>query len=144
MAGRKKIPTTLKVHAGKRDAAVNVPACPEWLGAIGQVKWQEIIELMMASEKFDVEKLDADCLSMYCEAHDDLHAAMEIVESEGAIATSHTGSLYPHPAVGMKNRAIERIRKFGRELGINPAVRKAQRQKPKGSAKILQMKVKPS
>ena len=41
-----------------------------------------------------------------------------IIEQEGEICESEKGGKYQHPAVGMKNKAIDRIMKFGRQLGV--------------------------
>jgi len=133
----------VRIHtpAGGQNTAPK-PACvlepPEWLGEHGSTKWNEIIADLAASNP--IVNLDRDCLALYCEAHDELHKARATLDEAGCDeCVGPNGALYPHPAVGQKNKAIERIRKFGRELGINRCVRKA----PKKSENQPQ-KVKPA
>lgn len=126
---------TIKFAAGTKPEAVPAPA---WLGDHGKAKWREVVKAM--AEEKPIATLDFDCLAMYCEAHDEVHKARATLERFGRDdCVGPNGALYPHPAVGQKNKAIERIRKFGRELGINRASRKAT--KPK---QVQMMRAKPS
>ena len=95
------------------------PEKPEWLGPIASEKWDAIVpELVSLGVMATVY---ADFLAMYCQAHQDLHDAMKILGEEGMTCTSEKGGAYLHPAVSIKQNAIDRIAKFGREFGISPS-----------------------
>jgi P27 family predicted phage terminase small subunit len=107
---------------------------PVWLGEVGKAVWLETIAVNPG-----LEKPDGDFLASYCEAWEEFHHARE----ELSKLTSHycegtNGSQYPHPAIGQKNKALERIRKFGRELGLAKSTRKAP--KPKAAPQVTRTK----
>lgn len=97
------------------------PTAPEWLGDIGRAKWTEVAPTLLGVGCLTVA--DYDLLAMLCEAHDELHAAMAEIAEHGRVAYSDKGSAYQHPAVGIKNKAIQRIRQFGNDFGMSPAAR---------------------
>lgn len=66
---------------------------------------------------------DEKLLSLYCEAWDEFFAARAEIEHSGIVAMSDKGAEYQHPAVGIKNRAIARIKQIGGEFGMSPAAR---------------------
>jgi P27 family predicted phage terminase small subunit len=131
--GPKPEPTALKLfkgNPGKRPlnenepkpvSAVNSPAPPTWLGEVGQAKWRELAPQLYAVGCLTL--LDYDGLASLCEAHDTFHAAMGIVEKEGMVAVSAKGGAYQHPAVGIKNAALQRIRQLGNDFGMTPSAR---------------------
>jgi P27 family predicted phage terminase small subunit len=61
--------------------------------------------------------------ALYCECWQDFFDAKREVDEGGATAVSEKGSVYQHPAVGRKNRAIDQIRKIGAEFGMSPSSR---------------------
>jgi P27 family predicted phage terminase small subunit len=103
------------------DIAPEIPDPPEWLGEIGKAKWREKVPLLHPLGL--LTKNDYDLLSLYCEAWDEVFDAMQEIAKEGATCSSDKGGLYQHPAVGRKNKAIQRIRQFGSDFGMNPAAR---------------------
>jgi P27 family predicted phage terminase small subunit len=103
------------------EVAAEMPSPPEWLGEIGQAKWREKVPLLHPLGL--LTKNDHDHLSLYCEAWDDLFSSLKEIETEGATCSSDKGGLYQHPAVGRKNKAIQRIRQLGSDFGMNPAAR---------------------
>jgi P27 family predicted phage terminase small subunit len=101
------------------EPSASTPEKPEWLGPIASEKWDEIVPELVKIGVMAV--IYADFLAMYCQAHQDLHDAMELLSEEGMTCTSEKGGAYLHPAVSIKQNAIDRIAKFGREFGISPA-----------------------
>ena len=129
--GPKKTPTkTLEMRgswrADGRDSefqpASGIPDCPDWLGDVGRAKWNERIEIMSQTDGL-VTKLDGDFLALYCEAFEELIEAREEIKKEGATCESKKGGHYQHPAVGRKNKAIDRMRCFGALFGMSPSDR---------------------
>lgn len=132
--GPKPKPTAVRIFEGdpgrllaKRQGEVTppipdeVPAPPDWLGEVGQAKWLEKAAILHPLGM--LTKNDCDHLAMYCEAWDELFAAMKEIEKCGMICMSDKGGEYQHPAVGIKNKAVDRIRKFGCDFGMNPTAR---------------------
>ena len=102
---------------GEPDPAEGVPTKPKWLGTVASAKWDEIVPALVELGVMAV--IYGDFIAMYCQAHQDLRDAMKIIESEGMICVSEKGGAYQHPAVSMKQSAIDRIAKFGREFGMS-------------------------
>lgn len=114
-------PGHLPINASEPKPAAGVATCPGWLGEIGRAKWQELVPHLGAVGLFTI--LDSDTLSLYCEAWDEFFAAREWIEKSGLVAMSEKGGEYQHPAVGIKNKAIARIRQFANDFGMTPAAR---------------------
>ncbi len=91
---------------------------PEWLGPIASAVWDSTLTVLRARRT--VSPAYIDFLAVYCQAHQDMHDAMDIINEEGRFVHSDKGGVYQHPAVGMYGKAIERIGKFGREFGLSP------------------------
>jgi P27 family predicted phage terminase small subunit len=129
--GPKKTPTRiLKKRGSWREEGrglelqppAGVPTCPDWLGDVGRAKWNERIEILSQTEGL-VTKLDGDFLALYCEAFKEFIDARLQIDREGATCVSEKGGEYQHPAVGRKNKAIERMRRFGALFGMSPSDR---------------------
>lgn len=129
--GPKPIPTaTLKLRgsthlsrrAGELSPETGVPTCPEWLSDVGQAKWHELLDKDLATPGL-VTISDGDNIAMYCEAWCDMLDALDEIKREGATCHHEKGGTYQHPAVGRKNKAVERMLKIGANFGMNPAAR---------------------
>ena len=108
---------TIKMHD---PAPGGVGSWPDWLGPIGKAKWLEVCQ-----ENPQLEPNDADFLAAYCEAYEEfLIARQELAAMAHDYCTGPNGALYPHPTLGKKNKAIERMKKFGKELGLAKSGRK--------------------
>jgi P27 family predicted phage terminase small subunit len=66
---------------------------------------------------------DGVALALLCDALVDFLHAAAIVKEEGCIARTDKGVLFQHPAVGVKNKAWERVVKVLREFGMTPTSR---------------------
>lgn len=109
-------------HAGAVVAPSGVPAKPDWLGIIGSAAWDEVIAKLSETDGL-LAQLDAGALALYCDAWEDYHNAMEVLNEEGAVCQGEKGGLYPNPAVGMKNNARATIIKLGSLFGMDPSSR---------------------
>jgi P27 family predicted phage terminase small subunit len=132
--GPKPKPTALRVFEGdpghllgKREGEVmpeivaEIPKPPDWLGDIGKAKWGEVAPALFRIGCLTV--VDVNLLALYCEAWDEFFAARAEIEKSGIVAMSDKGAEYQHPAVGIKNKAIQRIKQLGGEFGMSPASR---------------------
>lgn len=100
-------------------AVVHEP--PEWLAPIGREKWIEMAAKLEAVRVLTVNDLDA--LAMYCHAWAEIHECEETLNREGLTCTSDKGGMYQHPCVGIRNKAIQRLRQYGAAFGLTPADR---------------------
>ena len=128
--GPKPQPTALRLLHGSRAKPVNepqparlsaVPDPPAWLGDVAASVWRE--EAPKLHSLGLLTSIDLRALSLYCEAWDELFQARKSIEKHGLIAVSEKGGAYQHPSVGLKNRAIQRIKQFGAEFGMSPSTR---------------------
>ncbi len=127
---------TIKLHAPPPANPALIGPPPDWLGTNGKAKWIETVAIL--NDDRPLEPVDGDFLAMYCEAHDELHRARATLKRKRKDeCIGPNGALYPHPAIGQKNKAIERIRKFGRELGLSRSSRKSTKPRimPQGKQK---------
>lgn len=99
------------------------PLCPEWLNEDGRAHWERTVHLLQQVPGL-LSLLDEDALTSYAEAWQEFHGAMREIEQVGATAISDKGLPYQHPAVGRKNKALERIRHYQRQFGFTPDARK--------------------
>lgn len=129
-------PTALKAfkgNPGKRPLngdepqfPPGTPTCPEWLGDIARAKWFELLGVLTKVPGL-LRSGDGEALALYCEAYEEMRLAQDAINQEGMIVTSEKGGRYQHPAVGIKNRAIQRMGRIGALFGLSPSDRAALR-----------------
>lgn len=132
--GPKPKPTALRVFEGdpgnllgKRKGETQPPsppeppAPPEWLGDVGRAIWAQVAPTLHRIGC--LTESDQKILSLYCEAWEEFFGARKEIEEFGATAYTDKGTCYQHPAVGRKNKAIQRIRQIGGDFGMSPAAR---------------------
>ena len=130
-AGRPPKPTQLKIlhgNPGKRRLPENepqptteIPEPPEWLSDEARACWDRVTVELKAMGI--LHKADQETLVMYCEAWDAYVEAWRAVQQHGMIAYSESGSVYQHPAVGIKNKAAAMVLKMAQEFGLTPSAR---------------------
>jgi P27 family predicted phage terminase small subunit len=127
--GPKKTPAgldDLRGNPGKRPqtGAIRFPdgevRCPEWLGEPGQAKWADMVAILSPVHGL-LKPAFVDLLGLYCEAFEEILDAKAEIEKEGATCMSDKGGMYQHPAVGRKNKAIQRMRVLGALFGLSPS-----------------------
>lgn len=132
--GPKPKPTALRVFEGdpgrllaKRNGEVQptgeveTPQPPEWLGETGKEVWHRVSGHLHRIGCLTM--IDTNLLALYCEAWDEFFEARAEIEKSGIVAMSDKGAEYQHPAVGIKNKAIQRIKQIGAEFGMSPTAR---------------------
>lgn len=111
-------------HAGSVVAPAGVPKKPDWLGDIGSAYWDSAIAHLQKTPGL-LATVDEYSLSLWCDAWEDYHEALNTLNEEGTVCMGEKGGQYPHPAVGMKNNARATIAKFGVLFGMDPSSRTA-------------------
>lgn len=101
-----------------------VPLKPDWIAGkpIASCVWDETLAELAVVPGL-LSRLDAGALALYCDSWQQFHDASKIIDGEGLVATSEKGSVYQHPAVGIRNKALEAILKVGSKFGMDPPSR---------------------
>lgn len=114
-----------------------IPRRPTWLRPEAAKYWPELAKVL--SEMGVLTLADKTGLALLCEPLADYLMARDVVEAaaekEGVmfISTTEKGNVIQHPAVGVMNKAWERVVKMLREFGLTPASRAGlQVEKPPG------------
>lgn len=104
--------------------------CPDWLTDVGRAKWDELLPLLVAVPGM-MKPIYVDALACYCEAFEEFLRAREKLKGDDALVSiSEKGGEYQNPYVGIKNRAMDRMRKHGALFGMSPS--EASRVVPEG------------
>lgn len=130
--GRKPKPTAIKKfegNPGKRKlnadepqpTIIGLPDPPDWLSDRAKAKFQELAPELTRMGTLTVA--DVDTFACYCEAFGELMDCLEKIDEVGDYYFTEKGTVLVHPAVYRKNKAIERMYKFGAVLGLNPSNR---------------------
>lgn len=134
--GPKPEPTALKKlrgNPGKRALNRNEPQPavgakpPRWVNAKSRYHWRKVAPELERLGILTV--VDTVAFGLLCDALVDYVLAREVVEAaaeEGGVrfvATTDKGNIIQHPAVGVMNKAWERVLKACREFGMTPSSR---------------------
>ena len=117
-SGRRKEATTSSSAAFPPMADGDAP---DWLNEIGRRKWTELVGTLSLIEGL-LSEVDRGVLAMYCEAFGEFRLVSEELGANWVVY-SDKGSAYLNPLVGVKNKALERMRSLSRELGLTPSAR---------------------
>src|SRR5262245_36524346 len=126
MKGQKPKPAALKRllgNPGKRPIhdsklkSVGAAICPDWLGEEAKKVWVRLTQTAPWLESADEVKLAG-----FCQAVADLKWSVETIDAEGYLYEARQGKI-PHPANGIKNKALATIAKLGGDLGLDPIAR---------------------
>ncbi|NLZ02696.1 MAG: phage terminase small subunit P27 family [Pirellulaceae bacterium] len=99
---------------------------PAWIKGLAAKHWKQIAPLLIDAKLLTV--LDTVALGLLCDALAEYLEAGEIVEAAAKdgvkfIATTDKGNVIQHPAVGVRNKAWERVVKLARQFGMTPSAR---------------------
>lgn len=124
-------PTRLKVlegNPGKRALPKNepkpqlgAPEMPKWLPEDAKAEWRRVAPELARLGLLTM--IDGSSLAAYCEAFARWKRAVEQYNEEGQTFRTEAGYLAQHPAVGIANKAMGEMLKFGREFGLTPSSR---------------------
>jgi P27 family predicted phage terminase small subunit len=105
-----------------------IPPIPAWASKAARKHWHQISPWL--NEVGLLTRLDQTALALLCEALGDFLCARDIVDEEAKpegsvrfITTTDKGNVIQHPAVGVMNKAHERLMKLLREFGMTPSSR---------------------
>lgn len=139
MAGRKAVPTALKVlrgNPGKRPlnsdeprVSSRIPSPPRHLTAEALEEWRRVVGAL--HEAGILSEIDRGTLSAYCQAYGRWVAAEESLKSAaaadpvsgGLTLTTSYGNIVQNPLVGVSSKAAAAMVKYAAELGMTPAAR---------------------
>lgn len=124
----------LKGNPGKRTTtapavvAPGEPDMPSWVRQDARRFWDSLVASLRPTGYLSL--LDGISLGLLCEALEEYVGAGNVVAAaaatEGAvrfILETDKGNVVQHPAVGVRNKAWERILKLLRDFGMTPASR---------------------
>jgi P27 family predicted phage terminase small subunit len=128
--GPAKEPAAYKIAKGTfrkdRDGTLEVPSglpvMPTWLDAESQKVWDDVLAELSRIDGLTTA-VDAYAMSRYCDDWVEYWTAAALIEERGLIIFSKQGGAYQNPAVGVRNKASERLMKFEKCFGMNPSDR---------------------
>jgi P27 family predicted phage terminase small subunit len=131
MAGRKPIPTNLKLlhgNPGKRpiiqdDLApeISIPCAPDHLSEDALAEWHRItaeLELLGL-----LSQMDRSALAAYCQCYGRWAEAERGIKGSGLITETTNGNVIQNPLVGIANTAMQLMKSFLVEFGMTPSAR---------------------
>ena len=109
-------------NPGKRDIPPEPKTygsliAPEWMEGEALAKWNDLAPELQRS--MGAALLDSDTLAAYCYAW----ATFVRLRDAGDTVMSDKGAIYQNPEVGIRNKSLEQMRKFGSVLGLSPSDR---------------------
>ena len=140
MKGRKRKTTAALRLAGSERLKFRVdepqfqgtPRRPDWLSKYAAEVWDRVVPDLI--EQGVTKRVDQDALCAYCEAAADLRRATETLEAEG-MTIQGRGSTLKHPAIAIRNEAMQLLARYAAEFGMTGASRsKVKAEKPKDDA----------
>ena len=132
MAGRKRVPTRLKILQGtyREDRAIkneifpdpNIPEAPDFLSEDALIEWGRIT--VQLSKLNLLTEVDRAALSLYCQAWGRIVKYEKVVAEKGELyITKKNKNVQLSPAMWVINKAYEQVYKFLSEFGMSPAAR---------------------
>jgi P27 family predicted phage terminase small subunit len=131
MAGRKPIPTTLKLvrgtarpHRINKDEPmppVSVPKPPAHLNARARTKFAELAGMLAGCGV--MTKLDADALAKYCVIWCRWVDAEAEIKRKGPIVKTEAGNIIHSPYLAVANRCHRQLAQLEGEFGLTPSSR---------------------
>jgi len=140
--GRKAQPTQLKVvrgNPGKRplndsepQLDITIPDAPDFLSDTAKEHWSDIV--IHLHDARIMTALDADALSLYCEAYSRWVEANEKIKLHGMVVKSPSGYPMQTPYLSVSNKAFDQMKSIMVEFGMTPSSRsKIQVSKPEAT-----------
>lgn len=108
-------------HGDTVNAPPGVPAPPEWLSVDELEVWNHVVASLLEVEGL-LARVDGEAIARYASDWCDW-LRHKLMADEQSIAYSDSGTPFQHPAVGIRNRAHDRLRKFEEKFAMTPADR---------------------
>lgn len=131
--GPRAKPTNLKMlqgNPGKRPLNDSEPQYslseenakpPAYLSAYAKKEWKRIVPLLQKNKL--LTDADIPMLAAYCQAYSRFIESEKLIRAHGFTAVTDKGNVIQRPEVGISNKAMEEMLKFGREFGLTPSSR---------------------
>ena len=94
-----------------------MPTAPTHLSPSSRKLWRKIAEDYFSGQGEDAALL---VLTAMLEARDRCTQCREIIDREGLVVPTGTGSVKPHPAANLEAQARLQLIRAARELGLDP------------------------
>lgn len=104
------------------DVLAGTPKPPDYLPARVKTRFRSLAKALSQIPGL-TKTIDATMLGELCLAIDTVARMTKRIEKEGDTCESESGALYQHPAVGIRNRASERIVQLSQHFGLSPTAR---------------------
>lgn len=98
-----------------------MPEMPDHLNAAAQKEWQQVARKLHRSRM--LTEIDGELLGLYCLELATLKKAQAIIDRKGFTITTPSGYRQQRPEVGIVNRALEHVLRYGAHFGLTPASR---------------------
>ena len=120
-------------HGDTFEPPAGCPSFPKWLSDPYPDERREMENMLVAGGA--MSEVDGLMWGLLWQAVDDYMAARKEVEEGGLISVSKTGAEYQNPAVGIANKAFERVAKLAARFGMTPVDRASIKATPPQSGK---------
>lgn len=126
-------PTNLKVlqgNPGKRQLNENepqfkkaseVPKPPAFLSTYAKKEWKRIAPFLYNNGL--LTEADISSLAAYCQAYHRWLEAEKLIRTYGYTTETDKGNIIQRPEVGIANKAMDSMLKYGKEFGLTPSSR---------------------
>lgn len=129
MAGRKPIPTNLKIlhgNPGKRPISKNepkpapvAPKCPSHLDKGAKREWKRVVELLEPLGL--INQLNMAALAAYCQVYSRWVEAEGIIKKHGMLVKTPNGYPQLSPFLVIVNKSLDQMKSYMVEFGMTPA-----------------------
>ena len=131
MSGPKPTPTNLKLlrgNPGKRALPKAepkprpiTPTCPDFLNEKARRIWRGLVDELDVMGVLTI--VDESTFAAYCAAYEEAQTLDLFLNEHGLTTVATSGYVQQRPEVAIRNKAWDRVAKFGAELGIGAASR---------------------
>jgi P27 family predicted phage terminase small subunit len=131
MPGPKPKPTNLKLlqgNPGKRALPKAepkprpiTPECPDFLNEKARRIWRDLVDELDVMGVLTI--VDESTFAAYCAAYEEAQTLDMLLNEHGLTVVATSGYIQQRPEVAIRNKAWDRVAKFGSELGIGAASR---------------------
>ena len=106
-------------------AEAGTPEMPSIVARAGEKAvevWHETVERLSQRDGL-LSPIDARALAIYCIAWQRCEDAEDEIARDGITCMGEKGGQYPHPAVGIQNKALDTITRIGAKFGMTASDR---------------------
>lgn len=114
-------PSHRPLPKGEPQPRIAMPAMPAHLNEAAQKEWHAVVHKLHRSKM--VTEIDGELLGLYCLELATLKKAQAIIDRKGFTVTTPSGYRQQRPEVGIVNRALEHVLRYGAHFGLTPASR---------------------